>query len=179
MIDKLKRDLLLSNRKEFVKFIEKEYNFFSYKDFEVIENKKSKLSKLDLEVIKECLNRINSIKSYYDLSKGFPFLAAIISLVFVYLIKDYWPMVFMDSKEDFKKMSILIALLNLGICGALLFVCMLIMRKCQDNNCLLLQFEGVLQDIKEKQEKKLVNDKSNRRIIIKVPYKRNKQRKKA
>ncbi len=147
MSNQLKKKLLTSTRTEFVEFISENFDFYNGSTLEEIKEKKDKLYKLDLDTIKHTSNRVNSLKGYYDLSQGFPFLAPIIVFIIAFIVKDYFQL--MLTPEDLKKMSLAIGLMGILICLVLCKVCFTVFDKTKHRSYILKQFEGILEEIKE------------------------------
>ncbi|MEH7464154.1 hypothetical protein V7166_19330, partial [Bacillus thuringiensis] len=95
---------------------------------------------------------INSIKIFYDLSKGLPFLGTILVFFFTFIFKDYFQLMF--TEEQLRSTSVTIGLFGIGFCGTFVLICLKIVENARHNNYLLSQFEGVLEDIKKHKEKK-------------------------
>ncbi|PFM43788.1 hypothetical protein COJ45_27185, partial [Bacillus cereus] len=119
---------------------------------EELNEKKKELAMLDLETIKDVINRTSAInKAFYDLSKGFPVIASVLLFMFTFLLKDYMLIIF--HAKSVNELPPVVALFGLIVITVIFLWAFKAIITSQNRNYLLSQFESVLVDIKEQKEK--------------------------
>ncbi|MBZ4220889.1 hypothetical protein LAE98_01915 [Bacillus wiedmannii] len=152
MISLLKKKLLLSKWREFVKFVSENFDLCNSDSLEELNEKKKELSMLDLETIKDVINRTSAInKAFYDLSKGFPVITSVLLFMVTFLLKDYMLIIFhAKSVNELPPVIAIFGLVSIAVIFSWAFKATF---NSQNRNYLLLQFESMLIDIKEEKEK--------------------------
>ncbi|PFY28765.1 hypothetical protein COL48_28505 [Bacillus toyonensis] len=152
MISLLKKKLLLSKWREFVKFVSENFDLCNSDSLEELNEKKKELAMLDLETIKDVINRTSAInKAFYDLCKGFPVIASVILFMFTFVLKDYMLIIF--HVKYVNELPSVIALFGLVLITVIFSWAFKAIITSQNRNYLLSQFENMLVDIKEQKEK--------------------------
>ncbi|MCB4848656.1 hypothetical protein LHW04_26735 [Bacillus tropicus] len=152
MISLLKKKLLLSKWREFVKFVSDNFDLCNSDSLEELNEKKKELAMLDLETIRDVINRTGAInKAFYDLSKGFPVIASVLLFMFTFLLKDYMLIIF--HAKSVNELPPVVALFGLVAITVIFLWAFKAIITSQNRNYLLSQFESVLVDIKEQKEK--------------------------
>lgn len=96
--DELINKILLSANEELIEFIETNFTLENMDDFLDIKEKEKMLFKLDIDVIRHCLFRLESLEEIYDTSKGASSGFSLVGVICGFILKDYIS-IFIDIKE--------------------------------------------------------------------------------
>ncbi|MDP7979917.1 hypothetical protein [Bacillus multifaciens] len=150
-VDKLINKILLSSNEELIVFIEKNFTFEKMDDFSDIKKKEEMLFKLEIDVIRHCLFRLESLEEIYDTSKGASSGFNLIGVICGFILKDYIA-IFINPK-DHQILYFFGQVIMFGMISYMLVKILKKMNKTSKDKSKIIYFKRLLEYILNEKEK--------------------------
>ncbi|MGM2833140.1 hypothetical protein ACS2TZ_30635 [Bacillus cereus group sp. Bce025] len=146
-VNELTKKILFSSDKELLKFITKNYLCESFNNFNEMKKKEKELLVLDVDVIKHCLIRLESLEEIYDTSKGAAGGFTLLGVFCTFVLKDYIS-IFVKYEEH----PILFGIGQFAMFVMISYLCISILRKLgfdSKNRSKIIYFKKLLEYVLE------------------------------
>ncbi|MGE1043821.1 hypothetical protein ACQGRZ_27205 [Bacillus wiedmannii] len=146
----LTKKILFSSNKELISYITNNYLCEGFNDFNELKKKEKELLMLEVDVIKHCLIRLESLEEIYDTSKGETSGFTLLGVFCTFVLKDY-----ISIFVSYEKHPILFTIGQLSMFAMISYLLIFILRKTgldSKNRSKIIYFKKLLEYVLEIKE---------------------------